>query len=241
MTARKSAAGTVRVLGLVPARGGSKGIPRKNAKLLAGRPLLAYTADAALGARSLTRVVLSTDDEALAAIGRAAGLEVPFMRPPALAQDNTPMLPVIQHAVNEMQRLGAEYDAVCLLQPTHPLRSSALIDRCVELLCSHDCSAVMTVLSVPAAHNPHWVYVATVDGTLRLFTGAKEPVSRRQDLQPAYHREGSVYVTRTSVIREGSLYGGSLLGVEVDPLQSVNIDDETDWARAEQMIEIVRV
>jgi CMP-N-acetylneuraminic acid synthetase len=231
----------MRVLGLIPARGGSKGIPRKNARLLGGRPLLLYTADAALAASRLTRVVLTTDDEEIAEIGRSAGLETPFMRPAALAQDDTPMLPVIQHAIDALEARGDTFDAVCLLQPTNPLRSAGLIDTCIELLDVRSCSAVVTVLEVPTAHNPNWVYVPAADGTLRLFSGAKAPVTRRQDLPPAYHREGSVYVTRTSVLRQGSLYGDTLMGVVVDAAQSVNIDDEADWDRAERLLETARV
>lgn len=189
----------------------------------------------------LTRVVLTTDDEEIAAIGRSAGLETPFLRPPALAQDDTPMLPVVLHALEEMLARGESFEAVCLLQPTNPLRSSAIIDECIDVLEARACSAVVTVLAVPAAHNPHWVYVHSPDGTLRLFSGATEPVGRRQDLPLAFHREGSVYVTRTSVLRDGSLYGDALVGVVVDRSRSVNIDDDADWRRAERLLETVRV
>ena len=110
------------VVGIVPARGGSKGIPRKNIAPLLGKPLLAYTAEAALAARRLARVILSTDDDEIAEVGRRCGLEVLFMRPPELARDDTPMLPVVQHAVRWLEERGDRYDAVCLLQPTNPLR-----------------------------------------------------------------------------------------------------------------------
>src|SRR5437773_5111592 len=122
------------VLGLVPARGGSKGIPRKNIRLLGGKPLLQYTAAAALAARRLTHVALSTDDEEIAAVGRSCGLDVPFIRPQALAHDSTPMLPVVQHALRWFEAHGRRFDAVCLLQPTNPLRVSAHIDCCIDLL-----------------------------------------------------------------------------------------------------------
>src|SRR5438132_6981355 len=122
------------VLGLVPARGGSKGIPRKNIRLLGGRPLLQYTADAALAARRLSHVVLSTDDEEIAAVGRRCGLDVPFVRPRELAEDATPMLPVVQHALAWFDAHDRRFDAVCLLQPTNPLRLPSHIDRAIELL-----------------------------------------------------------------------------------------------------------
>src|SRR5947209_16849777 len=106
----------MRILAIIPARGGSKGIPRKNIRLLAGKPLLQYTAEAALAARQLNRVILTTEDEEIAEAGRACGLEVPFKRPPELARDDTPTLAVLQHAVQTIEKMGAHYDAICLLQ-----------------------------------------------------------------------------------------------------------------------------
>src|SRR5262245_13926725 len=122
------------VLGLIPARGGSKGVPRKNIKPLAGKPLLNYTAEAALSSQKLTRVILSTEDEEIAEVGRACGIEVPFLRPAELAQDTTPTLPVVQHALQFLEAMGSHFDAVCLLQPTNPFRRTVDIDNCIELL-----------------------------------------------------------------------------------------------------------
>ena len=224
----------MRVLGLLPARGGSKGIPRKNIRPLAGTPLLAYTAAAAHAATRLARVVLSTEDAEIAALGRACGLDVPFLRPADLAQDTTPTLPVVQHALRHLAAAGDHYDAVCLLQPTHPLRTAATIDGCIGLLLTSAADSVVTVLPVPAEYHPHWVYFAAADGTLRLSNGALTPPPRRQDLPPAFHREGSVYVTRTAVVLDGdSLYGARTLGYSVVGLPSVNLDTPDDWARAE--------
>jgi CMP-N-acetylneuraminic acid synthetase len=229
--------GQPRVLGLVPARGGSKGVPRKNVRPLLGRPLLAYTADAALAARSLERVVLSTEDEEIAAVGLACGLDVPFARPPALARDETPMLDVVRHAVLWLEERGDRYDAVCLLQPTSPLRTAETIDACVALLERAAADAVVTTLPVPAEHHPDWSYFADGDGHLKLASGADEPVARRQDLRPAVHREGSVYVCRRDVLIEGGgLYGKRLVGYPVDPTGSVNVDNLEDWERAERLL-----
>lgn len=227
----------MRVLGLVPARGGSKGIPRKNIALLAGKPLLAYTAQAALAARRLSRVVLSTDDQEIADIGRACGLEVPFMRPAELARDDTPTLKVVKHAVQFFEECGEFFDAVCLLQPTHPLRRPEDIDACIELLELTGADAVVTILPVPPEHNPHWVYFRDPSGFLRLSTGEDTPIPRRQDLPPAFHREGSVYVTRRDVIvLEESLYGRKLVGYLMDDATSVNVDRPEDLVRAEQLL-----
>ena len=226
----------MRVLGLVPARGGSKGVPRKNVRALQGRPLLAWTAEAALAARGLARVVLSTDDEAIAEVGRACGLEVPFVREPALARDDTPMLPVVLDAVRRLEAAGDAFDAVCLLQPTNPLRTSGDIEACLQLLRESGADCVVTVLPVPHAHNPHWVYLGEPGERLVLATGEAQPIARRQALPSAWHREGSVYVTRRGALAAGSLYGTHVVGHPIDPARSVNIDDLDDWARAEALL-----
>lgn len=227
----------MRVLGIIPARGGSKSVPRKNIRLLAGKPLLQYTAEVALAATRLSRVILSTDDSEIAACGKAVGLDVPFLRPPELAQDDTPTLPVLQHAVRELERAGFCYEAVCLLQPTAPLRRSDDIDACIALLSQTGADSVLTVLPVPHEHNPHWVYFQDADGFLKLSTGEPAPIPRRQLLPPAFHREGSVYVVRRDVLMERhSLYGDKVVGYPMDPNRSVNIDTVADWGRAEALL-----
>lgn len=227
----------MRTVAIVPARGGSKSIPRKNIKLLAGRPLLWYSAEAARGARRLARTILSTEDEEIARIGRECGLEVPFLRPPDLARDDTPILPVIRHAVRTLESAGETMDAICLLQPTSPLRRSADIDACIHLLETSGADAVATMKPVPAEYNPHWVYFREHGGDMRLCTGEDAPIPRRQDLPPAFHRDGAVYVTRRDVVMcQDSLYGRRLLGYELDTTAGVNLDELDDWTRAEQLI-----
>ena len=227
----------MRVLGLVPARGGSKGIPRKNIRPLAGKPLLFYTAEAALKAQRLTRVVLSTEDAEIAEVGRQCCLEVPFMRPPELAGDETPTAPVVQHALRAMEELGEGFDAICLLQPTSPLRGPNLIDRCIALLEESAADSVITVLPVPPEHNPHWVYFQDGQGFLKISTGERNPIPRRQALPPAFHREGSVYVTRRGVVMEqGSLYGDRVMGFVVEESASANLDTPADWDHAEALL-----
>ncbi|MGA7730305.1 MAG: acylneuraminate cytidylyltransferase family protein [Chloroflexia bacterium] len=227
----------MRVLGVVPARGGSKGVSRKNIRLLCGMPLLQYTAEAALDAKRLSRVILTTDDEEIAEVGRACGLEVPFLRPVELARDDTPMLPVVRHAVSWLEARGDAYDAICLLQPTNPLRRAEDIDGTIELLDQARTDSAITVLPVPAEYNPHWVYLRDGNGYFHLSTGEAAPIPRRQDLPLAFHREGSVYVTRRDVlIEQNSLYGQKIAGYMMDPARSVNIDTPDDWARAESLI-----
>ncbi len=227
----------MRVLGLIPAREGSKGVPHKNIRLLCGKPLLQYTAESALKSKYLSKVILSTDDDSIAELGKQCGLEVPFSRPKELAQDHTPMLPVVQHAINFCELAGDNFDAICLLQPTNPLRKPEVIDACIELLHKGSTTAVITILAVPSTYNPHWVYFRNDSGLLRLSTGEEAPVSRRQDLPPAFHREGSVYVTKRDVVmKENSLYGHQLTGYLVEHNQTINIDTEQDWARAEALL-----
>ena len=204
---------------------------------LCGKPLLQYTVEAALKARLLSRLILSTEDETLATLGEQCGVEVPFLRPAHLALDETPMLPVVQHAVGWMEQHGEHFDAICLLQPTHPMRRTEDIDACIELLESSDADSVVTILPVPPEHNPHWTYFQDARGLLHISTGEAEPITRRQELPAAYHREGSVYVTRRNVLMEqNSLYGRRLAGYPVKPDLSVNIDSPADWERAETLL-----
>lgn len=227
----------MKVLGIIPARGGSKGVPRKNIKILCGKPLLAYTVESALAATRLSRVVLSTEDEEIAELGRDLGVEVPFMRPAELAEDITPTMPVVLHAVKTLERFGESFDAVCLLQPTNPLRRSADIDACIELLEDSGADSVVSVLPVPEPYNPMWVYWKAKDGTLSLSSGEREPIVRRQELPRAFYRDGSVYVTRHAVLMEqGNLYGRSIQSYEMDTRYAVNIDTSNDWEKAEHMI-----
>jgi CMP-N-acetylneuraminic acid synthetase len=225
---------SLRTIGLVPARGGSKGIPRKNIRPLGGKPLLAYTADVALRSRLLARVILSTDDAEVAETGLRCGLDVPFLRPAHLAEDSTPTLDVVQHAVVWLEAHGERVDAICLLQPTHPFRRLQDVDACIARLADEGADSVVTVVAVPPHYNPHWVYLQNADGALRISTGEAEPIARRQDLPPAFRREGSVYVTRRDVIMHGhSMYGARMFGHLVQDDGRVDLDTIEDWHRAE--------
>lgn len=226
----------MRVLGLIPARGGSKGIPRKNIRPLGGKPLLAWTIEAARASRLLARVILSTEDEEIAAVGRAWGVEVPFLRPRELAEDDTPTLPVVLHAVEWLEARGEAYDAVCLLQPTSPFRKPEWIDGCVELLQRERADSAITVRRIPDEFHPFWALLRAEGGWLRFLSGSGIP-ARRQDLPPAYHRDGAVYVVRCDVLKgRQTLYGEKVAGFEVSGVGSVNLDTEPDWNRAEELL-----
>ena len=227
----------MRVLGIVTARGGSKGVPRKNIRMLGGKPLIGWTAEAARAATRLARTVVSTEDEEIAKVAREVGLEVPVMRPVDLAKDTTPSLPVVQHMVRALEDMGDRYDAICLLQPTSPFRRASEIDGCLALLDSSGADSVVSVLPIPVDHHPYWAYLVGDDGVLRLATGEAAPTTRRQDLPPAVHRNGSVYAMRRDVLMEGnSLYGARTVGFTVDGVRSVNIDTLDDWAHAETIL-----
>jgi len=225
------------VLAIVPARGGSKGVPGKNVRRLGGRTLLEYTAAAARDAAVIDRIVVSTDSEDVAAAGRAAGLEVPFLRPAALAQDDTPMLPVIRHAIDEVTRAGWTPELVVLLQPTSPLRRPDHVARAVDLLRSSGADSVVTVVEVPKHLSPD--YVMRIDaGVLRPFLPEGERVTRRQDVRPAYSRDGTVYAFRRDTLdRCGSIYGDDCRLLIIDARESLSIDTPEDWAAAEKILE----
>lgn len=215
------------VLAVVPARGGSKAIPRKNLRLVAGRPLLAYTADAVRTSSRVTRAIVSTDDEEIAAAARQLGLEVPFMRPAELAADDTPMQPVLQHAIVAMSSTGFIADAVVLLQPTSPLRRGAHIDAAIDLLESTRADAVVSVVEVPHQFNP--LSVMTLDGD-RLTPFLPGPqVLRRQDKPRVFARNGpAVAAIRCSVLERGSLYGDDPRALLMTPEESLDVDSPAD-------------
>jgi CMP-N,N'-diacetyllegionaminic acid synthase len=222
-----------RVVGIVPARAGSKGIPDKNLRLLAGKPLLAYAAEAARASGVIDRLVLSTDSAEIAALGESLGLEVPFMRPPELAQDDSPMQPVIAHALEQLESEGWRADVAVILQPTAPLRTGAHIVRALEILRSTGSSSVASVVRIPEHFAPQ--YAMRLDGdSLRPYLAAGERITRRQDTEPAFSRDGTVYAVRRDVVLlEGDLYGSDCRPLEVPIEESVNLDTAADWDAAE--------
>ena len=231
----------MKVLGIITARGGSKGIPGKNLKLLAGRPLLDYSIDAA-NDTPLDRLILSTEDKKIADAARALGCEVPFMRPAELARDATPHLPVIQHAVKWLQdRQGYQPDIVLTLQPTSPLRSAADIAAALRMLELSDADSVVSVNEVTAHAHPMRMLKVDEHGLAKLFaTGepVRNRINRRQDLPKAWVMNGAIYACRTAVLfaAEPSLYGDRVVAYPMPPVRSISIDDLEDWEAAERAI-----
>lgn len=233
---RRSASG---VLGLIPARSGSKGVPGKNTRLLGGKPLLAYTIESAAQARTMTRTIVSTDSPAIAALARRWGAEAPFRRPAAYAQDDSPMVDVIRHALRWLRtHEGHEPAIVVLLQPTTPFRTAAQIDTAVRLLRRRRVDAVVSVSRVPVTYHAACQY-RLVQGLLRPYLGQPlvRVVSRRQLLKPTYFRDGLVYAFRSAAFwRTGSFYGERAAGCLLSDGPVVNIDTMDDWQRAEVLL-----
>lgn len=227
-----------RILGIIPARGGSKGISRKNLHPLAGQPLLYYTFQAVRDSNLLTRTILSTEDQEIAEYAIRQGIDVPFRRPPELAQDDTPSLAVIQHA---LQRLAEEYvpDVVVLLQPTAPLRQGRHIDEAIRLLVEQEAEAVVSVTRIPAHYHPYWAFTLDDAQVMRPFDERGGPwrYPRRQLLPSVYYRNGAVYAARRQLIWEQhTLYGSTPLAYIMPPEVSVNIDSPEDLRAAEHII-----
>jgi len=229
----------MRVIGLVPARGGSKGVPRKNIRILAGKPLLQYTAEAALAARGLARTVLSTDDPEIAEIGRQCGLDVPFLRPAELAEDDTPTLPVVQHALRWISSRGEHFDAVCLLQPTTPLRLAGDIDGAIDLMERTGADSVISCVDAGGVHPAKMECVAPDGRTFKPpFVESFHGSQRRQDLPKVYLRAGSIYLTRTSVVMDQhSLRGADCRAWIIPQERACNVDTPFDLYVAELLLE----
>jgi CMP-N-acetylneuraminic acid synthetase len=223
------------VMGVVPARGGSKAIPRKNLAMAGGQPLLAWTAAAARASARLSRVVLSTDDEEIAAAGRALGLDVPALRPVALAADDTPILPVLQDLLDRLAGEGYAPDALVLLQPTSPLRRAEHIDRAIEILDTTGADSVVSVVEVPHQFSPVSV-LREDDGRLRPY-GSTPTVTRRQDKPRLFARNGpAVLAVRTRVVRGGSLYGDDSRPLIMTAEDSIDVDTPWDLELADWLL-----
>jgi CMP-N,N'-diacetyllegionaminic acid synthase len=216
-----------RCLAIIPARGGSKGLPGKNIAPLAGKPLIAHTIDAARSARSIQRIIVSTESPEIADIARCYGAEVPFLRPPELAQDETPTLPVMQHVLTALEATERFVpEIIVLLQPTSPLRLADDIDRAVAML--EETGADSVVSLCPAEYHPAWMKRLDRDRVLSFLEGGPE-YTRRQDMPPVYRLNGAIYVTRRRVLlEENRILGLDTRALIMDAESSVDIDTPLD-------------
>ena len=223
------------VFALIPARGGSKGIPRKNVKPLAGKPLIAWTIEAARAARSVARVIVSTEDGEIADVARQHGAEVPFMRPPELASDSAASVDVVLHAIDWLaDHEHVQPDLVLLLQPTSPLRIAQDIDAAVDLQRARRAAAIVSVCMAP--HPPEWLRRLGPDGELLPWHAGPEPL-RRQDAVLAYLVNGALYLVQTAVLREEKTLSPSrTLAYVMPPERSLDIDTPWDFHLADLVL-----
>lgn len=222
----------LKILGIIPARGGSKGIPSKNIKELDGMPLIAYTIKAAI-ASNLTHVIVSTDSQTIADTAVNYGANVPFLRPDNLATDTSSSMPVAIHGLLEMEKLhNCQYDAVMLLQPTTPFRTTEDINNAISLLQEKDTDSVISAVDVGGTHPARMKFLK--DGLLvdPPFCEEKEN-QNRQELEPMFIRNGAIYLSKRNVLLKGTYKGDSCAALLMPSKRSVNIDTIFDFEYAE--------
>ncbi len=232
----------MKTLALIPARSGSKGIPRKNIRLLGGKPLIAWSIEAALASTYIDSVIVSTDDTEIADIGRQYGAEIPFMRPPELALDTTPGMDPVLHAID----LLPDFDHVLLLQPTSPLRTTDDINRCIQLAIQYEASSVVSVCE--PANSPYWMYRLNKNSRLNpLFDSVNADnadntvntinTTRRQELPPVYTLNGALYFANCAWLRKSKTFvTNDTVGFIMPREKSIDIDVPMDWKLAELML-----
>ncbi len=227
------------ILCVIPARGGSKGVPKKNVRDVCGRPLISYSIGAALACGDcFHRVIVSTDGDEIASVARECGADVPFLRPTEFATDTATSLSVMQHAVREVEAQdGVNIDWTLLVQATNPLVIEDDIRASVDLACTSD--GATSVVSVQDAMDYHPIKLKTIDGgLLRPFVDGAPEMIRRQDIETAvYKRNGSLYMTRRDVLMDqDDLYGDTIVPYIMPQNRSIDIDTEHDLKMAEFMI-----
>lgn len=220
------------ILAVIPARSGSKRVANKNIRDFHGKPLLAWTIEVATNSKFITKTVVSTDNEEIAAIARTHGAEVPFLRPPELAQDTTKIEPVLIHAYETLGGIGDKFDAIVLLMATNPLRTTEHIDEAIGLYLQSGATSVVAVHQTHGNRNPHWIIKHDDEG-VRFFndTSLKHIIARSQDLPPCYSRNDIVYVINPKNLYEtpANLYGDNITLYQMDDIFDADINSEEDW------------
>lgn len=226
------------VLCTICARGGSKGVPNKNIRELLGKPLIAYSIEQALDSEVIDRVVISTDSEQIAAMGKKYGAEVPFKRPSSLAEDASPKLPVIKHAVRYyIEKLNYKPDYVIDMDPTSPLRIKEDIEKCMELIMNDpDCDSIIT--GYRSNKNPYFNMVEIdAEGFARLSKNPREHVATRQEAPPVFAMNASIYAWKTPVLlNQSDVFSGKVTFVEMPEERSIDIDTEIDFKLVEMIM-----
>jgi N-acylneuraminate cytidylyltransferase/CMP-N,N'-diacetyllegionaminic acid synthase len=226
-----------KILGIITARGGSKGIPGKNIKELGGKPLIAYTIEAANKSNYLTRTIVSTDYKEIAEVSKKYGADVPFLRPAELAQDKSTSMEVVQHALNWLkENEGEEYDYLMILQPTSPFRTAEDIDECIKKIVDTGADSVMSMVELVDFSLKKLKRIEN-DLILPLVEDEGKQSSRRQDLDKLYKRNCAIYLTKTDLIMKGDLFGQVSRPYLMPEERSVDINKPVDFELAEFLIE----
>lgn len=228
--------GSKRVLAIVPARGGSKGLPGKNVRDLHGKPLIAWSIDAGRASRYVDELVVSTDSEEIAAVAAKFGAPPPFMRPPELATDTAGSVDVIEHVVNELAGRGRAFDYIVLLEPTSPLREIRDIDDALELFVRRDAEALVSVCRAEVTHPSFMFRVDSSERLTPFLEGGFKPL-RRQELTPVFYLEGTVYIAQiASLLRRRTFCHEGTVAYEVPKWKAPEIDDLTDLLFVESIM-----
>jgi len=227
-----------KIIGIIPARGGSKGVPRKNIRVLAGKPLIAWTIETAIASKYIDYLIVSTDDKEIAEISKKYGADIPFLRPSELAKDDSPTIDVILHAIGWLKERGKYFDVVVLLEPTSPLRDAYDIDNCIELLFNNKIAkAIVSVARLESSH-PEFNVVINDNGFIRKSDGyANFRTLRRQELKPIYFFDGSVYVSYEDALwQRRTFYHELTLGYTIEKYKSFEIDEISDFICVEALM-----
>ncbi len=229
-----------KILGVITARGGSKGIPRKNIKILAGKPLIAYTIEAAKASKYLTRCIVSTDDQEIADISLKFGADIPFIRPAELAQDQSTSIEVVQDVLRKLkQNNGDEYDYLMILQPTSPLRTAENIDACIKKIIDTEADSVMSMVELSDFSLKKLKKIEN-DKILSLIEDEGLQSTRRQDEQKVYKRNCAIYLTKTELVMAGDLFGKISRPYIMSAESSIDINEPVDFGLAEFWLEKIK-
>ena len=222
----------MKIIAVICARGGSRGVPKKNIRPLLGRPLIAHTIDLAKKCPSIDRVIVSTEDPEIAGIAGEYGAEVPFIRPEALAQDSSPKLPVLQHAVNYLQSQENYHpDIIVDLDPTSPLRTVEDVETCIRMVREAGTDNVFSVTQ--SRRNPYFNMVEVVDGRVKLVKSLNRPVAGRQDAPPVYDMNASIYAWKRAALMDNATIFLAGTRIYEMPEWALDIDSELDFEFAE--------
>jgi N-acylneuraminate cytidylyltransferase/CMP-N,N'-diacetyllegionaminic acid synthase len=223
---------------IIPARSGSKGLPRKNLRLFCGKPLIAWSIEAALNSKYIDEVIVSTDSEEIAQIARQYGAATPFLRPSFLATDDAATIDVIEHMHNFLkENCKKNYDYTILLEPTSPLRTAEDVDRAFDNLLSNPCASAIVGVSKTESQNPAFLIKKDINNFIIGYENTDMKVLRRQEISDVYFFEGSVYISETEVLlSRRTFYHANTLGYEFPKWKSIEIDDVDDFIMAEALM-----